>query len=106
MTKKLTVIFAILIFLVSGLASYWFFSSKIATSPQEYEEIVSEDGVTVLDGGPKTEACPLNGQPYSKAQKKRWEKRRPLGIVIENHSDARPQSGLSAADVLYEAGAE
>ncbi len=98
---------AVLIFIVTGLASYWFFSSRAATSPQEYEQIVSEEsGVTVLDGGPKTEACPLNGQLYSKAQSKRWEKRRPLGVVIENHIDARPQSGLSAADVIYEAVAE
>lgn len=107
MTKKLAVVFSILIFVVSGLASYWFFSGKAATSKEEYEEIVSEEtGATVLNGGPKTEACPLNGQLYSKAQRKRWEKRRPLGVVIENHVDARPQSGLLAADVIYEAVAE
>ena len=35
-----------------------------------------------------------------------WEKRRPLGVMIENSSAARPQSGLSSADVVYEAVAE
>lgn len=29
-------------------------------------------------------------------------KRRPIGIVIENHPEARPQSGLSEADIVYE----
>jgi len=29
--------------------------------------------------------------------------RRPLAIVVENHSEARPQSGLDKADVVYEA---
>jgi len=33
-------------------------------------------------------------------------KRHPLGVMIENHPDARPQSGLSSASVVYEAIAE
>ncbi len=32
--------------------------------------------------------------------------RHPLGVMIENHPDARPQSGLSQASVVYEAIAE
>lgn len=55
---------------------------------------------------PQTEPCPLNGALYSKSQRKRWEKRRPLGIMVENHIEARPQSGLSSADVVYETVAE
>lgn len=31
---------------------------------------------------------------------------RPLAVVVENHPDARPQSGLSKADVVYETLAE
>lgn len=55
---------------------------------------------------PKTEPCPLNGALYSKPEKDIWEKRRPLGIMIENSKAARPQSGVSFADVVYEAVAE
>ncbi|MBI2268105.1 MAG: DUF3048 domain-containing protein [Candidatus Blackburnbacteria bacterium] len=55
---------------------------------------------------PKTEECPLNGQMFTKAEREIWEKRRPLGVMIENHTEARPQSGLSSADVVYEAVAE
>jgi hypothetical protein len=32
--------------------------------------------------------------------------KRPLAIMIENHPDSRPQSGLDVADVVYEAPAE
>jgi len=32
--------------------------------------------------------------------------RHPLGVIIENHADARPQSGVSSADIVYEAIAE
>jgi hypothetical protein len=55
---------------------------------------------------PKTEECPINGAMYTKEEKAIWETRRPIAAMIENHSDARPQSGLSRADVVYEAVAE
>jgi len=55
---------------------------------------------------PKTEECPINGKMYSKPERDIWEKRRPMTAIIENHMEARPQSGLSYADVVYEAVAE
>lgn len=55
---------------------------------------------------PRTEVCPLNGVLYTKQEKEAWDKRRPLAVMIENHAEARPQSGLSRADIVYEAVAE
>lgn len=55
---------------------------------------------------PKTEECPLNGSLHTKKARESWEKRRPLAIMIENHTEARPQSGLTNADIIYEAIAE
>lgn len=55
---------------------------------------------------PKTEVCPLNGSMHTKEAQANWEQRRPLAVMIENHTDARPQSGLSSADVVYETVAE
>lgn len=63
--------------------------------------VVEEDA-----NDPKTETCPLNGSLKSKRAKDSWEKRRPLAVMIENHLESRPQSGLSSADVVYEAVAE
>ena len=102
---------AAVLFLVSFGASYLFFSGKassqtILTSPLS-EPTVGTDGKLAFDNSlPKTEQCPLNGVLYSKQQRQWWEKHRPLGVMIENHQNARPQSGLSGADIIYEAVAE
>lgn len=56
--------------------------------------------------GVKDQPCPLNGAMYTKNRKGQWEKRRPLGVMIENHADARPINGWTRADVVYEAVAE
>lgn len=55
---------------------------------------------------PKTEVCPLNGQMFSEVERDIWQERRPMAVVIENHVDSRPQSGLSKADIVYEVVAE
>lgn len=54
----------------------------------------------------KDQVCPLNGAMYTNTEKTAWEKRRPLAVMIENSPDARPQSGLSRADITFEAMAE
>jgi hypothetical protein len=56
--------------------------------------------------GPKTEVCPINGELFTKAEKEIWSTRRPLTVMIENHEESRPQSGLQNADIVYEAVAE
>ncbi len=66
----------------------------------------SSGGIDVDQNLPKTEECPLNGQMYTAPEKEAWLKKRPLAVMIENHVDARPQSGLAKADVMYELIAE
>jgi hypothetical protein len=48
---------------------------------------------------------PLTGVGYSREEAGPINDR-PLGVVINNHTDARPQSGLAEADVVYEIVAE
>src|SRR3990167_8307205 len=38
---------------------------------------------------------PINGVFFTKEEAKEWKDRLPLAGVIENHTDARPQSGLN-----------
>jgi len=59
--------------------------------------------LVIAPEAPKTAECPLNGKMYTEVEKESWDKRRPLAVMIENHPDARPQSGLIKADVVYEA---
>lgn len=76
-------------------------SSGLVSSLPGPANIVDEDPKE-----PRTEECPLNGSMHTKKAGDSWSKRRPLAVMIENHTEARPQSGLSSADVVYEAVAE
>ena len=111
MNKKIAIL-AVVLYVLSAGVSYLFFSKLVFSNSGVVETpvpevAVDEEGKTVFDTSlPKTEECPLNGAMYSKQQKKWWDSHRPLGVMIENHTEARPQSGISSADVVYEAVAE
>ncbi len=98
----------LLLYLVSAGISYAVFH-YLATSPlisTDSSQTSLKSGFRVDLSSPKTEVCPLNGAMFTKEERKIWEERRPIAAMIENHVDARPQSGLSRADVIYEAVAE
>lgn len=100
----LVVSFVGLYFLTAGvsLALFTFLLKSPGTNTADIRSSRSKINLDL----PKTEACPINGMMYTKLEKDIWSKRRPITAVIENHSDSRPQSGLSRADVVYEAVAE
>ncbi len=81
-------------------------SETISATPVDEAKKNDYDAVTFDGNAERTESCPLNGVKYSKKQRQWWEEHRPLGVMIENHQEARPQSGISFADVTYEAVAE
>lgn len=106
--QKITTI-SVVLFVLSLVVSYVFFTfvmpikkAIVITPPQK----LASGGLGFDETLPKTQACPLNGQLYSQQQEAWWQKHRPLGIMIENHQEARPQSGISFADVVYESVAE
>ena len=97
------------LYLLASGASYFYFAkvSQGSLSSPVPPPTAGVNGSLAFDATlPKTQACPLNGVLYSKQQEQWWLKHRPLGVMIENHVDARPQSGLTGADVVYEAVAE
>ena len=105
--RRLVIISLVIIALFFG-GSYLFVTvtqnQKKATDANTSKTDSSQGEVVSSD--PLTESCPINGRMMTAKQKALWETRRPLGVMIENHVDARPQSGLSSADVVYEAVAE
>lgn len=109
LNKKLatSVLAALALYLVSTGVSYALFR-YLKTPPSSIVSPLPDQtsGSSINLSGPKTESCPLTALKYTKAEREIWEKRRPLLVMIENHVDARPQSGLSKADVVYEAVAE
>ena len=113
---KKVFILGIFIYVITAGASYAVFSQtgtvtspdeKKATDPAKLGKVDNDYEALTFDPNlPKTEVCPLTGVKYGEDQRQWWESHRPLGIMIENHLDARPQSGINAADVTYEAVAE
>ncbi len=113
-SKKLSFIIFFIAFIISIYISYSVFGKGGAVEllPQtKYKPpTINGNGSKTNDAGTaaeaKTEECPVNGELFGKSSSQKWEKRRPLGIMVENSTPARPQSGLSSADVIYEAVAE
>jgi hypothetical protein len=109
-TTVKTILFTVVAFLLSagvsyGVTTYVFAPNNggdvtpVATPP-------AGGKLNIDPSTPKTSECPINGQMYTSAEQKIWQTHRPLVTMIENSVDARPQSGLNSADVLYEAVAE
>lgn len=101
-----------LVFVIGTFASYLFFAYLFPVKSRSETASISptpasspQTGYLVFEG-PKTEICPINGEKFSIEAKNIWSTRRPLLVMIENHLDSRPQSGLMNADIVYEAIAE
>lgn len=108
--KAKGLIAGVILYLLSTAGSYVTFNSFAAPGEDTFvplDVVTDGDGGLVIDPGePKTEVCPLNGEKFTKTERSVWEQVRPLAVMIENTVDARPQSGLSSADITYEAVAE
>ena len=107
--KKLLLIIAgaLVLYLASAGLSYMVFNTvlkgpvNIVTPFGSLTDVTSQQ-----EEGSKDKPCPLNGALYTKSRQEKWQERRPLGVMVENHVDSRPSLGLSRADVIYEAVAE
>ena len=110
MLKDKKIIFsALIVYLITTGVSFLLFTKSPLASQfnSPVPPTVDENGQLMFDENlPKTQACPMNGTKYSKQQEDWWEKHRPLGVMIENHENSRPQSGISSADIVYEIVAE
>lgn len=109
--KKKNLILGLVIYIAATIGSYIIFANFLTIggpliTPIPTPEKDKDERLVFDETLPRTEECPLNGAKYSKQQRQWWEKHRPLGVMIENHQEARPQSGISYADVIYEAVAE
>ncbi|OGH48120.1 MAG: hypothetical protein A3A51_01360 [Candidatus Levybacteria bacterium RIFCSPLOWO2_01_FULL_39_10] len=107
--KKILFSALVVYFAATGITYFLFSKTPLAqkiSSPVGTPTVDNEGNLVFDESLPKTEPCPISGQKYSKQQRDWWETHRPLGVMIENHQNARPQSGLNAADTVYEVVAE
>lgn len=114
MQKKYLII-ALVIYILSAVGSFSVFSAlnPVDDTPEADSSLLEEDDETALGSllnidpdAPKDQPCPLSGELFTQTERDAWEQRRPLFVMVENSPDARPQSGLSKADVVFEAVAE
>lgn len=93
---------------VGGSAWYWGWGRKLlglvgietdGTTTDQSADGPEEPMITYFEN-------PINGVLIESNAAAPLMERRPLCVMIENHPDARPQSGLAEADVVYEALAE
>lgn len=82
------VLIVLAVLLIAGLA-YWIWKYQI-----NFDNNAGKASPSVL--------CPLTGMQTTQEKKDQ----RPIGIMIENHFDTRPQSGIKDAEMVYEAVAE
>jgi len=100
--------FGLSLFLLSSGFSYFIFSRTASMTQSEVTQTPTKapKKAKVDPSLPRTEICPLNGALFTTLERDVWITRRPLGVMIENSLDSRPQSGLGTADIVYEAVAE
>lgn len=91
---KVSVIIITLAFLVFG-GVYYVFKNRSQVNPPEVKK-------SIPSPTPKLVRAPLSGMMVTEDK----AKRKPVAVSIENHTDSRPQSGLSKASLVYEALAE
>lgn len=96
-SKKVLIVGIVLILILAGFLTYWFFIKKDGaqqpTSTKTTKKVVAVAKPT----------SPLTGIELSDAS---LAKRPVTALMIENSPDARPQSGMNDAGIIFEAVAE
>ncbi len=112
MNKKVIYLVTLVIAYILGLGVGYIISPRqsqeaLISPESEGGPVTAGKPLVVIDPSePKNQTCPLNGLSYTTTEKNLWDKRRPMTVMIENHQEARPQSGLNSADIVYESVAE
>lgn len=114
------IVFAVL-GVMGGLFAFYYFGiftfvkdpSEVISFPTDYLKAetvfpsITFDNIKLTDPDePRTEESVLNGKLFTLKEMTEMLKRRPVAVMIDNQVDARPQSGINSADIVYEALAE
>lgn len=120
--KKLVAAGAIAMIMLLGIAAFYYFGIY-KLKPKDPSDILSFTTDYIPSSAPlkafstnlpslgepeqpRTEESPLNGLLFTKQEMDEMKTRRPVAVMINNHVEARPQSGLSSADIVFETNAE
>lgn len=88
------------------LESIFSFNADYISSNASSKSFKSPLGLLSEPSEPRTEESPVNGLLFTKSEMDVMKGRRPVAVMTNNHSDARPLSSPNSADVIIEANAE
>jgi len=116
--KAILILSVIGLIFILGLAAFYYFGIyKYSPKPKD-ETIINIKNSYILakeepkifaqvlvdrPQEPRTEESPVNGQLFTKSEMEEMMSRRPVAVMVNNHAQARPQSSLNSADIVYEA---
>ena len=98
--KWITIILIVLLLSAVAFLAWAIYSTR--KSPESYSSVSGVTSKTAMPGPPEY-YCPLDGTPL---RSRAATMRRPIMVQVDNAPAARNQSGLSQADIVYEAMAE
>lgn len=105
--KLISSVLAVILFLLLG--SIFFMSrgntdivNPLAPTEEQSESNKESDGISAKGGF----ESPLNGIYFSNSQAESFKDKKPIAVMVNNHVQSRPSTGLAKADVVYEAVAE
>ena len=103
--KVLYVILSVVILLFVSVLSFGLFfkNSNIISPTLDKLSDIAEESKGILGD---TYENPVNGVVFPKDKAQEFKDRKPIAVMVNNYVVARPSSGLSKADVVYEAVAE
>jgi len=115
--KAIILVSAILSLILIAGVSYFIFGANNTSEVNEgdVKDTGTDKNATNISGtgaeqffgeGDKIYPSPINGVMHTQEQYNIFSIRRPLAVMINNHIDARPQHGVSYADIVYEVVAE
>jgi len=82
------------------------FDKMFVTSNPDDRVFTKDLGLLSSPEEPRTEESSLNGLLFSKSVMDKMMNRRPVAVMVNNHVQARPLSGLNSADIVIEANVE
>lgn len=92
----------VLVFGIGYAVKYSAYKVKNLDSPL----VKKLQGVDIVPEEVRKVPNPITGELYPENAIPPWITNRPLGVMVNNHPDARPQSALGSADLVYEMVAE
>lgn len=99
--RKRLIIIGVIVAVAGGASAAWYAQRNNLKAPSDTVLAVDTEQVEDNLSG-KMAVSNLDGVEYPTE----LANRRPIGVMVENHPDARPQFGMTRASVIYEAVAE